>query len=69
MSFFAKALAMLDGIDSAFYIGSFLNELIYDKSKQKVPIHCATDTKSLCDALASNKYAEKQFQIDIGALK
>ena len=50
---------MLDGIDSAFYIASLLNELIYDKSKQKVPIHCATDNKSLCDALASNKYAEK----------
>ena len=60
---------MLDGIDSVFCIASLLNELIYDKSKQKVPIHCATDTKSLCDALASNKYAEKQFQIYIGALK
>ena len=32
-------LAMLDGIDSALYIAALLNELIYDKSEQKKPIH------------------------------
>ena len=33
-------------------------------------IHCVTDNRSLCDALASNKYvSEKRLRIDIGALK
>ena len=43
----AEALAMLDGIDSALYIATLLNELIYDKSEQKIPIHCVTDKRSL----------------------
>ena len=66
----AEALAMLEGVDSALYIAALLNELIYDKSEQKIPIHCITDNRSLCDALASNKYVtEKRLRIDIGALK
>ena len=66
----AEALAMLDGIDSALYIAALLNELIYYKLEQKIPIHYVTDNKSLCIALASNKYVtEKHLQIDIGALK
>ena len=39
-------LAMLDGIDSALYIAALLNELIYDKSEQKIPIHKVIDNKS-----------------------
>ena len=66
----AEALAVLDGIDSALYIAALLNELIYDKSEEKIPIHCFTDNRSLCNVLASNKYAaEKRLRIDIGALK
>ena len=66
----AEALAMLDGIDSALYIATLLNELIYDKSEQAIPIHCITDNKSLCDPLVSNTYVtEKCLQIDISALK
>ena len=66
----AEALAMLDGIDSALYIVALLNELIYDKSEQQIPMHCVADNKSLWDALASTKYiTEKRSQIDIGALK
>ena len=66
----AETLTMLDGIDSALYIVVLLNELIYDKSEQQIPIDCITDNKWLCDALASNKYVtEKCLQIDIGALK
>ena len=61
-----EELAMLDGIDSASYIAALLNELIYDKSEQKIPIHCATD-KSLCEALALNKcVTEKRSRINIG---
>ena len=80
----AKAGAMLDWIYSALYTAALLNELIYDKWEQNIPIHCVTDDKweknisihcvtddqSLCDALASNKYVtEKRLRIDIGALK
>ena len=37
---------------------------------KRYPIHCITDNRSLCDALASNKYVtEKRLRIDIGALK
>ena len=66
----AEALAMSDGIDSALYIAALLNKLIYDKSEQQIPIHYVTDNKSLCDALALNKYVkEKRLQIDTGTLK
>ena len=61
---------MLDGINSAVYIGALLNELIYDKSEKKIPIHCVTDNRSLCDGLASNKYlTEKRLGVDIGPLQ
>ena len=47
-----------------------LNKLIYHKSEKKIPINCVTYNRSLCDALASNKYVtEKHLQIDIGAWK
>ena len=57
----AEALAMLNGIDSALYIATLLNELIDDKSEQKIPIHCVTDKRSLRDALASNKYVTEKL--------
>ena len=61
---------MLDGIDSALHIAALLNALVYDKSEQKMPIHCVTDNKSFCDDLASNRYVtEKCLRTDIGALK
>ena len=61
---------MLDGIESTLYIAVLLNKLIYHKSQQKIPMNCVTYNRSLCDALASNKYVtEKHLQIDIGALK
>ena len=66
----AEALAMLGEIDSGLYIAALLNELIYDKSEQKVPIHRVADNKSLCDALPSNKYVtEKRLRIDIDVYK
>ena len=64
----AEVLAVLDGIDSALYNATLLNELIYKKSEQKIPMHFVTDinllsNKSLCNV------TKKHLWIDIGALK
>lgn len=62
---------MVDGLDTAYYVGSFLTEILHKKvNYNNVPINCYIDNRSLCENLHSTKsVSEKRLRIDIAAIK
>ena len=61
----AETLAMSDGVDSAVYISVLLSELYLELSSFEISIDIYTDSKSLHDAIHSEKYVtEKRLRID-----
>ena len=62
----AEALALLDGAETAVYLGKMLQELTRNICK----VHCMVDNKSLYDTIYSSKSVEdKRLRIDIAVLR
>ena len=62
----AETLALVEGLDMAFYLGSILSEII----KVKIPIECYVDNKSLWENTQSTKnVTEKRLRIDLASIK
>ena len=65
----AETLAAADAIDSAYYIGHILSQILSD-GKSKIPIELFVDNKSLFDNVYSVKsVSEKRLRIDIASIK
>ena len=67
----AEALSLVDGLDTAFYVGSIITEILYRGANcNKIPINCYIDNRSLYENLHSTKSVnEKRLRIDIAAVK
>ena len=67
----AEALSLVDGLDTAFYVGSIVTEILYRNADcNKIPINCYIDNHSLYENLHSTKsVSEKRLRIDIAAVK
>jgi transposase InsO family protein len=67
----AETLALVDGLDTAYYVGSIISELLFRKIRCNViPIDCFIDNKSLYDNIHSTKLVhEKRLRIDIATIK
>ena len=62
----AETLSMVDGLDMALFVEHMLTEI----TKRKVPIECFIDNKSLFDNIHSTKLVdEKRLRIDIASIK
>ena len=66
----AVTLALVEGLDMAFYLGSILTEIVYKTNGCKIPIECFVDNKSLCENTYSTKnVTEKRLRIDLASIK
>ena len=66
----AETLSLVEGLDTAFYLGHLVSEILCNTKKNVVPIDCYIDNKSLYDNIHSTKMvAEKRLRIDIASIK
>ena len=67
----AEALAMLNSVDNAMYLGSMITELYQDQFKQnRIPVTVHTDSKSIHDNLHSTKQVnEKRLRVTMAELQ
>ena len=63
----AETLALIDGAETAVYIGKLIHEL---SDEANIPIICYTDNKSLVDVLDSTKNVDdRRLRIDVALLR
>ncbi|KAG1673036.1 DNA polymerase epsilon subunit 2 [Nymphon striatum] len=67
----AEALSMVDGLDTAYYIGCMITEILSMKANTNfIPINCYIDNRSLFENLHSTKaVSEKRLRIDLATIK
>lgn len=67
----AETLAMSDGLDTAFFLATLWNEVLFGNPELPcLPIEVYTDNCSLCAAVHSCKNViDKRLRIDIGSLR
>nr|CAB3262901.1 uncharacterized protein LOC100184952 [Phallusia mammillata] len=67
----AETLAMSDGLETAFFLTTLWNEVLFGSHKLPgLPIEAFTDSCSLCAALHSCKsVSDKRLRVDIGSVK
>ena len=66
----AETLALVDGLDTAIYLGHILSELLGKTTKNIISVECFIDNKSLFDNIHSTKLvSEKRLRIDIAVIK
>lgn len=67
----AEALAMVEALDMACYLGHLLSELLLDQPmNSSIPIDCFTDNRSLCESIRSTKQvSEKRLRLDVAGIK
>ena len=52
----AEKLSMTDGLETAFYLGCILTEIIYQNTKENVmPVESLIDNKSIFDSIHSTR--------------
>lgn len=67
----AETLAASDAVDTCYYLGSMLSEILFNvHDKNVIPITCYVDNYSLFENAHSTKnVTEKRLRIDLAALK
>ena len=67
----AETLAASDAVDSCYYLGSMLSEILFNvHGRNVIPITCYVDNYSLFENVHSTKNVnEKRLRIDLAALK
>ena len=62
---------MIDGLETAFYLGCILTETIYQNNRENVmPIESLIDNKSLFDSIHSMKLTnDKRLRVDLATIK
>lgn len=65
-----ETLAMADAADEGIFLATIYRELKFGKSNNTVPVVCITDSKSLDEAIRSNKFVtEKRLRIEVSSIK
>merc|ERR1712198_15773 len=67
----AETLAASDAVDSCYYLGNMLSEILFNvHGRNVIPITCYVDNYSLFENVHSTKNVnEKRLRIDLAALK
>ena len=62
---------MIDGLETAFYLGCILTEIIYqNKGENVMPIESLIGNKSLFDSIHSTKMTnDKHLRVDLATIK
>ena len=64
----AESLALLDGCDSAFYVGQLLTTIL--KPANKIPVTSITDSDSLYETSSSTKLVlDRRLRVEISAIR
>jgi hypothetical protein len=66
-----ETIAMADGIDTGVFLATLIGELTIGRPEPKcIPLICVTDSKSVYEAVRSNKcVSEKRLRLEISGIK
>ena len=65
----AETLSMIDGLETAFYLGCILTEIIWQNKRENImPIESLIDNKSLFDSIHSMTN-DKRLRVDLATIK
>ena len=66
----AETSAMVDTLDTAFYLSTVLTEILVSKGSDAIPIHALTDNESLYrNAHSTTMAEERRLRVDIAIIK
>ena len=66
----AETIAMVEAMDSAFYIKHLLQDMIFNNKPQDIPIYCLTDNYSLFQtAHSTTAVTERRLRIEIACVR